>query len=289
MNKTCQECGVSFYTSSISFVLCKECRKKPKNQSSQSRRYYALLRPLRQPTAIDTECPYCGTTFVSAHRGKIFCGKTCVELFKNDRVIFQKMQMGKRQRYKHIAKERVPPTSNVACERCGKEFSTKHKTQKYCSKTCSDAMQELRKTLKRQEARPVLECAYCGNTFKAICVRSKYCSPKCERKQHDTVHKLRKRGCARIEQGITLKKLRTRDKDICHICGGKTNINDNSRNESGFFVAGNTYPTIDHVMPLAKGGNHTWDNVKLAHLKCNGAKSDHIEFESKKGQMQFAI
>jgi 5-methylcytosine-specific restriction endonuclease McrA len=30
--------------------------------------------------------------------------------------------------------------------------------------------------------------------------------------------------------------------------------------------------TIDHFVPLALGGGHTWDNVVPAHLKCNTAK-----------------
>lgn len=32
---------------------------------------------------------------------------------------------------------------------------------------------------------------------------------------------------------------------------------------------GPDYPTIDHVIPLSKGGSHTWDNVKVACGECN--------------------
>lgn len=27
--------------------------------------------------------------------------------------------------------------------------------------------------------------------------------------------------------------------------------------------------TVEHVIPLCKGGTHTWDNVRPAHAKCN--------------------
>lgn len=32
--------------------------------------------------------------------------------------------------------------------------------------------------------------------------------------------------------------------------------------------------TIEHIVPLAKGGTHTWDNVAPAHYKCNMQKAD---------------
>jgi len=27
--------------------------------------------------------------------------------------------------------------------------------------------------------------------------------------------------------------------------------------------------TVDHIVPISKGGTHTWDNVRPAHAKCN--------------------
>lgn len=35
-------------------------------------------------------------------------------------------------------------------------------------------------------------------------------------------------------------------------------------------------PTVDHVIPLAKGGTHTYDNVRCAHFMCNCLKSDRL-------------
>lgn len=33
-------------------------------------------------------------------------------------------------------------------------------------------------------------------------------------------------------------------------------------------------PTIDHIVPLSKGGSHTYSNVRLAHHGCNAGKKD---------------
>lgn len=33
-------------------------------------------------------------------------------------------------------------------------------------------------------------------------------------------------------------------------------------------------PTLDHITPLAEGGEHTPENVQLAHFICNSHKGD---------------
>jgi 5-methylcytosine-specific restriction endonuclease McrA len=30
--------------------------------------------------------------------------------------------------------------------------------------------------------------------------------------------------------------------------------------------------TVDHIIPLASGGSHTWDNVQASHKYCNEIK-----------------
>ena len=42
--------------------------------------------------------------------------------------------------------------------------------------------------------------------------------------------------------------------------------------------------SLDHVVPLSRGGSHTRDNVQLAHLRCNLRKNDKLpeEFETYK-------
>ena len=75
-----------------------------------------------------------------------------------------------------------------------------------------------------------------------------------------------------FEKGINLNKLILRDRGICKICGEKVDVN--SRNQKGI---GLYYPTIDHIVPLSKGGGHTWENVQLAHMICNSIKCDNLE------------
>ena len=86
--------------------------------------------------------------------------------------------------------------------------------------------------------------------------------------------KAKKNG--KIEWNISLEKLIQRDEGICKICGRQVDINDYYYTDEGYFIAGNNYPSIDHIIPLAKGGTHTWNNVQLAHRHCNSIKCDSI-------------
>jgi 5-methylcytosine-specific restriction endonuclease McrA len=71
------------------------------------------------------------------------------------------------------------------------------------------------------------------------------------------------------EEGITLKRVRAKYNDVCQICGL---LVDDTAIENGHIKR--LYPTIDHIIPLSKGGSHTWDNVRLAHMSCNAGKCD---------------
>jgi len=50
----------------------------------------------------------------------------------------------------------------------------------------------------------------------------------------------------------------------CHICGEPIDYTLPHTDDRSFVV--------DHVIPLAKGGTDTPDNVKAAHRDCNSAK-----------------
>jgi len=71
----------------------------------------------------------------------------------------------------------------------------------------------------------------------------------------------------------TRKEILERDDYCCHICGGKVDLTaPNQAGQPGW----ETYPHLDHVIPLSKGGPDTPDNVRTAHAICNITKSDKI-------------
>jgi len=112
-------------------------------------------------------------------------------------------------------------------------------------------------------------CPVCGTVTDKV-----YCSSKCCAKANEArkdINRRKKIKNALIDKDISLEKLYKRDNGICSICGGKCDWSDHQY-RGRYFIVGKTYPSIDHVIPLAKGGTHSWDNVKLAHLSCNSAK-----------------
>lgn len=65
---------------------------------------------------------------------------------------------------------------------------------------------------------------------------------------------------------INFSEVYHRDFGICGLCYAKVDINVPYPDPG--------YGTIDHIIPLSKGGPHTYDNVQLAHFVCNSRKGN---------------
>ena len=114
-------------------------------------------------------------------------------------------------------------------------------------------------------------CPSCGEVFTTVSNTRVYCSEGCRKRSHMSTQgsddRLNKSNI--VDRGITLDKLFTRDKGVCQICGGLCDYNDYRYNENGVFIAGENYPSKDHIVELSNGGKHSWDNIRLAHRGCN--------------------
>ena len=80
-------------------------------------------------------------------------------------------------------------------------------------------------------------------------------------------HSLRRSRKFGVEyEYIDIYNIYIRDKWICGICGKKVNKKLKYPHPMS--------PSLDHIIPLSKGGTHTRDNVQLSHLRCNLSKGD---------------
>lgn len=136
-------------------------------------------------------------------------------------------------------------------------------------------------------------CNECGELFAATYVKAICCSDICKRKYNNRYnetnrrHKLRDNG--KIDYSISIRSIITKNGDVCHICLDRCDCDDYYINNDGHFIAGEQYPSIDHVIPVSHGGTHTWDNVKLAHRGCNSLKSDGLCYGGVNEQMRLSI
>lgn len=120
-------------------------------------------------------------------------------------------------------------------------------------------------------------CKHCGKLYIINKNNNIYCSNRCANRHSEGKHtreridKAKQNG--KVDNTITLDKLIKRDNNICYICNKECNELDYIY-QGNTFIAGNYYPSIDHVVPIAKGGTHEWNNIRLAHRICNSIKSD---------------
>ena len=136
-----------------------------------------------------------------------------------------------------------------------------------------------------------VECAYCENHFLSKKQRAKFCSREClkkfSNKERDNVRREQLKKNGKYEWSITIPKLIKRDK-VCKLCGRAVDITD-IVDAKGTKIAGDNYPSIDHIIPVSKGGTHTWDNVQLAHRGCNTNKNNKTNVIAKVGRKQLAL
>lgn len=59
-----------------------------------------------------------------------------------------------------------------------------------------------------------------------------------------------------------------RDHHVCHLCGERVNISDAPN------ISGSLAPSIDHLIPVSKGGSDHPSNLKTSHLSCNKSRGN---------------
>ena len=126
----------------------------------------------------------------------------------------------------------------------------------------SDAIAKEEKTL------IAVGCEQCGKGFITVSRGARYCSLRCRKRHHYRLKDRRVWKNGAPDGSITLEKLFVRDGGKCRNCGLPMTFDCDPN--------GDSYPSIDHIVPLAKGGLHSWDNVQLLCRGCNSDKRDML-------------
>lgn len=117
-------------------------------------------------------------------------------------------------------------------------------------------------------------CAGCGMTFTANQKRRKYCSRDCGEKYRNRdnwKHVVKRRARTRevFDEMVDRREIFHRDNWICQLCGLGI---DPALTAPNLWSA-----SLDHIIPLARGGRHSRANTQASHAICNSRKGVSIQ------------
>lgn len=240
------------------------------------------------------KCRCCGKEFTASYGNEQFCSDECKhESIRESR----RRSDSKRLGYTELNTQRrtcamcgaifTPKavTQKTCTEECGKEYRRiKERERERSKRTCTDEewkaarLENLKKRWANKKPKPKKQpytgtCAVCGKTFTTRNPAQKTCSKQCGKRYKNAKKQHRIPKEQMIDKDITLEALYIRDSGVCYLCGGKCDFTDRDTDSN---ITGANYPTIDHIIPVARGGLHAWHNVRLAHFSCNSLKSDSL-------------
>lgn len=201
---------------------------------------------------VEKECLSCGRVFEALRSGPAYCSDACSER----------------------GRERV-------CRICGDTFYSQSRSC-YCSEECrlEGCRRQHEVYMTEKVGHRTYRCQECGRQFVAPYgdKRRHFCSLQCSRRNYRTspqgraqrarnrrMRRARKYGNGPI-QDIDPRAVYARDGWHCGICGKPV--------DPDLEFPDPMSATLDHIIPLAQGGTHTWRNVQLAHQICNSCKRD---------------
>lgn len=221
------------------------------------------------------ECQWCGEEYTPKRGDRdTACSRECgfaVQTFNKRRPRRWKRLFALETRAVCCVCFRHHDGSGKTCSRACRAFWTKTKSlQRYYQ-------QERPKRIASHDVR--CKCEECGETFHPEYgdTRRTYCSDTCSsrslnrraRRRCGPTHRKRARHYGVDYEYINRAKVARRDGWRCGICGRP--ISKKARYPDTQSVS------LDHIIPLSRGGPHTYDNVQVAHWGCNVAKGDGAE------------
>lgn len=205
-------------------------------------------------------CSYCNKEIVG--RKRKYCDRKCQRKYQSD------LDKLKRKNWKGV------------CKNCNKIITGKRR--KYCTAECRYEW-----TIANAHTNwnnEIRNCVSCGTVFLPTKINQTYCSFRCQqkgifirKKNKEYFKPLRRRIKTtrrdkfneNFVERINKIKVFERANWHCQSCNCETprllmgSMEDNE-------------PTIDHIIPISKNGEHSYKNVQCLCRRCNALKADKI-------------
>lgn len=303
MHLSCTACGAEFLVERVRGrppTKCESCRAGPEPAAQENKQcpacrgFFLSTREtqtccsracgwlhrarLRRGTVapIERECANCGKRYMPRQSAGMYCSVKC------------KKTLWAKENPEKANPPSLPFSTYVArfCDRCEQPSAKRNGWT-----TCTACIRKEQSTRARAANRASYEAIHRAAAKEVCCDEcgARYCPiygcaewrangpvPLCQvckparKKQSDRAAKAKrsaaKRGAGRIER-IDPIRVFERDGWKCQMCGEDTPQGLRGTCEP-------RAPEMDHLVALALGGSHTWDNVACLCRECNGRKSD---------------
>jgi hypothetical protein len=308
--KACERCGVRFTAKGGNAIRharhCSTCTETARREYLQSRKDKVKSgewKPKPQRKLKGRKCLRCGKK-LSKNQSK-YCGGECYNAAKKEgmqswdrtgqlesiwhrggrwacapsRKPIQEMRtnmqafLRKVQRLCRAAAKKAEP-----CRHCGNQCRPSRKG--FCSPKCFAVYREM------------LPCSRCKSLTPSMWKRRQLChacldiANREKKRQHKRLYGRNHRSRARHHgvqyQSVPVKQIYERDNYTCQICLKKCLPKAMLSKQTGKIHP--MSPTIDHIVPMCRGGDHVEANLQTACFRCNTAKGSKGG-----GQLRLAI
>ena len=222
---------------------------------------------------LQRECLTCKTIFRPRQLCAEYCGRLCKDRSSKEyeRVLASRRARGVKPR--PMAKPATYTTHKHQCNLCSAWFWSARKQRVRCD-GCKGV------TSLAAAGLLVKNCKTCGASFQPNATHGRvagFCSSQCRKKKKRVIerrfrrsiggdsHRKRARRAGVEYEPVSVQKVMDRDGWRCQICGRST-----PKKLRG--TCKPNAPELDHVVPFAMGGSHTYRNVQCACRECNASK-----------------
>lgn len=256
----CTNCGADAFTSS----LCDRCQEKTMHRTILKRvklKGNGLCRECGKVHVEDDQY-YCRDCLEKMRARKAI--RICISDGCENEALFSN-QLCKDCFDRREAEKNSCKVYFVECCNCNLLFTSNRKGMKYCSNNC---------VMEVQMVKPKNRiCIVCGKEyeFHRGINFDNTCSVFCRKEATRDIKRNAKHKRRLLIQNSFIESVKTitlfkRDQGRCQICGKKLNLTRQ--------VPHPLAVTVDHIIPISKGGEHSYRNTQLACFRCNSIKGD---------------
>jgi len=253
----------------------------------------------------DKQCIVCGKSFTPRVEAQVCCPPTDEE---RSRCVQARSKCARRKMNadsRGVSFKRGEVTPPFDCERCGKrsvpgQGETGRHATRFCSEVCkkrwhsegnnrAERRERRRERVRQRMDTPeeigtprhwVAGCCASPNCTTTFVGHGRYCSKRCKTRESKRRHgrrsdRSRARRHGALYEPINRYKVFERDGWVCQICGEDTDRDAVPRGPIQTPLA----PTIDHIIPMGRGGDHLYSNVQCACFECNWIKGDDASLD----------